>query len=92
MFTFFKSMKDNFFKSEIKSCFAENCETPVYNGSSDLYPKRNRNLINNLKSTEAAIKIQRFWRNYIIRQNELNKQEKKQIQLKKERFWSWFPF
>ena len=82
-------MKDNFFKSEIKSCFLENCETPVYNGSSDLYPKRNRNLINNQMSTEAAVKIQRFWSNYIIRQN---KQEIKQIELEKERFWSWFPF
>lgn len=61
--TFPKSlMKDRFFKSEIKSCFVENGETPDYNGSSDLYPKRNRNLINDEHSAEAAIKIQRFWR------------------------------
>lgn len=85
-------MKDSFFKSEIKSCFVENCETPVYNGSSDLYPKRNRNLINNENSTKAAIKIQRFWNSYIVKRNKQSEIEKLRLNVKKERFWSWFPF
>lgn len=90
-------MKDRFFKSEIKSCFVENGETPDYNGSSDLYPKRNRNLINNEHSIKAAIKIQRFWRATV--QNEQVRKQMEQVEVEKtlkndvpERFWSWFPF
>lgn len=53
-------MKDQYFKDPLVS-FAG--EVPCkYTGSTDLYPRRNRNLINNENSTEAAIKIQRIWR------------------------------
>jgi hypothetical protein len=93
-------MKDRFFKSEIKSCFVENGEIPVYDGSSDLYPKRNRNLINDEHSAEAAIKIQRFWRGRASAPlRRCDKMNKNQVELEKivkkdvpERFWSWFGF
>ena len=84
-------MKDRFFKSEITSSFSTMpCN---YNGTTDLYPKRNRNLMNNENSTEAAIKIQRCWRSRGFRSLVT---AQKQVELEKtyilERFWSWFPF
>jgi len=84
-------MKDSFFKDQIVSFTGEkNCE---YTGSTDLYPRKNRNLINNENFSEAAIKIQRFWR------NERSRKQMEQLELKKivkknvpERFASWFGF
>lgn len=92
-------MKDNYFKDPLVSFTSETTVPCEYNGSTDLYPRRNRNLINNENSTEAAIKIQRSFRNYQARKqiDELTL-EKRSVELEKivkrdvpnERFWSWF--
>lgn len=54
-----------------------------YNGTSDLYPKKARELINNDKFNDSAIEIQRWWR--------ATRKVPKVVQTEKPRFWSWFP-
>jgi hypothetical protein len=88
-------MKDSFFKDPLVSFTGENTIPCEYTGSTDLYPKRNRNLINDEHSAEAAIKIQRFWRGFRAPATGLKSLEEHNIEkiVKKdvpERFWSWF--
>lgn len=78
-------MKDSFFKDPIVSFTSVPCE---YTGSTDLYPRKNRNLINNENFREAAIKIQRWWRGKSF----CNVATQLENEHRKERFWSWFPF
>jgi hypothetical protein len=94
-------MKDRFFKDPLVSFTGENTIPCEYTGSSDLYPKRNRNLINDEHSAEAAIKIQRFWRGFRAPATEPQKRKQNKVnnwlhitlnEPRKDRFWSWFPF
>ena len=50
-----------------------------YTGTSDMYPKKYRNLINNENSKKAAIKIQQWWKSSRVKTTPNN-----------ERFTSWF--
>lgn len=54
-----------------------------YNGTTDLYPRKARELINNDKFNDSAIEIQRWWRT-------ISKVHKVKT-IEKPRFWSWFP-
>jgi len=56
--------------------FFGNCD---YNGTSDLYPRRYRNMVNQQKFTDAAVKIQRWWRKF-------------SLTIVKDRFASWIPY
>ena len=55
-----------------------------YTGTSDMYPKKYRNLINSEHSKEAAIKIQRWWKSCVTK--------RKSETISNDRFPSWFSF